>query len=113
MFEMGPRLGIKGIKMIAVGIGVEFPKVKKITLIGSYARNEAKFTSDVDLVMKYDSKDISEFAKVSLYMSQVFNIKFGMQTDIFEEREIVEGSPFHKNFLSEGVVMYERTANTD
>ena len=69
-------------------------------LFGSYARQEADAASDIDLVVfggaHFDPTDVFCIAD-DLYRLT------GKKVDVYEMREINEGSDFHRTILSEGV----------
>ena len=69
-------------------------------LFGSYARNEARAASDVDLVViggdRFDPTDVFCIAD-ELYRA------LGKDVDVYELREIDAGSPFYNAVFSEGV----------
>ncbi len=69
-------------------------------LFGSYARQEATGSSDVDLVVigreQFDPTDVFCIAD-ELYR------KLGKDVDVYELREINEGTEFYHTIFSEGV----------
>ena len=73
---------------------------KNAILFGSYARNEATPDSDIDLLViggeSFEPTDVFSIAD-ELYE------KAGKNVDVYEEREINRGSPFHRSIMNEGV----------
>ena len=64
-------------------------EVKKVTLFGSYAKNEATCNSDIDLVIDSNGK-IKGFKLFSL-ISKIEDL-FGKNVDAFEQSEITPNS---------------------
>ena len=79
--------------------------VYKVILFGSYAKNTATKTSDIDLIVDTNSK-LRGFALLKL----ILNIKEKMKKEIdgFEKYEIIEGSPIDKEIKKTGVIVYEK-----
>jgi predicted nucleotidyltransferase len=79
--------------------------IYKVTVFGSYARGNANPASDIDLMVdsKGGLKGISFFV-ASDEISKVLPIK----SDIYEQREIKEGSALYNEILREGVVIYDK-----
>ena len=73
---------------------------RKAVLFGSYARQEATGNSDIDLVViggeQFDPTDVFCIAD-ELYG------KLGKNVDVYELREINEGTDFYNSIFSEGV----------
>lgn len=79
--------------------------VYQVVLFGSYAKNQATKTSDIDLII--DSRStLKGFALLRL----IFKIQEKMQKEIdgFEMYEIVSDSPIDKEIKKTGVVVYEK-----
>ena len=79
-------------------------EVKKVTLFGSYAKNEATCNSDIDLVIDSNGK-IKGFKLFSL-ISKIEDL-FGKNVDAFEQSEITPNSLVDKEIKRTGVVIYE------
>ncbi|MBE6909892.1 MAG: nucleotidyltransferase domain-containing protein [Ruminococcaceae bacterium] len=73
---------------------------ERAVLFGSYARGEATRTSDVDLVIiggaEFDPTDVFSIA------DELFD-RLGKNVDVYELREINEGTDFYNAIFSEGV----------
>ena len=69
-------------------------------LFGSYARQEADSGSDIDLVViggsQFDPTDV-------FCIAEDLHRLTGKQVDVYELREINEGTDFYHTILSEGV----------
>lgn len=72
------------------------------TLFGSYARNEASNTSDIDLLVRggsnFDPTDIFSIA-------DELNKASGKNVDVYEQREISKTSELMKSIDREGVII--------
>ncbi|MCL2047258.1 MAG: nucleotidyltransferase domain-containing protein [Defluviitaleaceae bacterium] len=79
--------------------------IYKATVFGSYARGNATPASDIDLVVdsKGGLKGIAFFI-ASDEISKALPIK----SDIYEQREIKEGSALYNEILREGVTIYDK-----
>ena len=75
-------------------------RAAEAVLFGSYARQEATENSDVDLVViggeQFDPTDVFCIAD-ELYRT------LGKNVDVYELREINEGTDFYRTIFSEGV----------
>lgn len=79
--------------------------VKKVILFGSYAKDSATPTSDIDLVIDSDGK-LRGFALIKLICQ--IREKFQKELDCFERYEIVPESKVDNEIKDTGVVVYER-----
>ena len=79
--------------------------IYKVTVFGSYARGNATPVSDIDLVIdsKGGLKGISFFIA-----SDEISKALPMRSEIYEQREIKEGSALYNEILREGVVIYDK-----
>ena len=80
-------------------------QVRKIILFGSYSKNMATKTSDIDLVI--DTNGMLRgfaFLELVLELEQLFN----KNIDGFEFYEIIENSRIDKEIKETGVVVYEK-----
>lgn len=72
------------------------------TLFGSYARNEATASSDIDLLVnggkKFDATDIFCIA------DELYEVS-GKSVDVYEKSEIAKGSDLFSTISREGVVL--------
>lgn len=73
---------------------------EKAILFGSYARQDADATSDIDLVIvggeQFDPTDV-------LCIAEELHCTMGKPVDVYELREINTGSVFYDTILAEGV----------
>lgn len=71
-------------------------------LFGSYARNEANPQSDIDLVVvgKDTFRPFDIFA-----IAEDLHECSGKAVDVYEMREVKQGSPFYRAIMSEGVIL--------
>ena len=95
---------IKEIKSILNEILIDEP-VYKVILFGSYAKNKASISSDLDIVIDTNSK-LKGFALLKLFAK--IEEKFGKNIDAFEKYEIIENSLINKEIRETGVVVYEK-----
>lgn len=76
--------------------------IKKISIFGSYVRNEATPSSDLDILVEFP-EEISLLDHVGLEME--LSEALGMKIDLLSQNGI---SPFMKNhILDEAIVIYE------
>ena len=79
--------------------------VIRALVFGSYARGEATLFSDVDIVIDSGGRlKGMDFFIASDEISKALPLP----SDIYERREIKEGSPLHEKINKEGVLLYER-----
>lgn len=87
------------LRMIVASLLIKYGADQAI-LFGSYARQEADATSDIDLVViggnRFDPTNVFSIADDLHRMT-------GKQVDVYELREINEGTDFYHTILSEGV----------
>lgn len=79
--------------------------IKKAILFGSYAKNLATPTSDIDLVIDSDGKLLNIYFYGLL---EDLVQKLQKNVDLFEASEIQKNSPIYNNIQNEGVVIYEK-----
>ena len=75
--------------------------VKSATLFGSYARGEAKESSDVDILVDSDLKGLKFFGLVNDICDSL-----RVKADVYDVRELVEGSEIKENIKRDGVLIY-------
>lgn len=95
---------LEEIKIILKEILKNMP-VYRVILFGSYAKNTATKSSDLDLVI--DTKEqLMGFKLYSLItkMEEAFN----KQVDGFEKSEIIENSKIDEEIKRTGVIVYEK-----
>jgi len=84
---------------------LEKHSIYKVIVFGSYARGYFTSTSDIDLVI--DS--MGELKGISFFIaSNEISKMLPIKSDIYEQREIKEGSALHSEILKDGVVIYDR-----
>lgn len=79
--------------------------VYSVILFGSYAKNNATATSDLDFVID-TNEELLGFKLYSL-ISKMENI-FNKEVDAFEKCEIIENSKIDEEIKKTGVVVYEK-----
>jgi len=79
--------------------------VAKVTLFGSYAKNEATSKSDIDLILDTNSK-LKGFSLLKLI--SIIQEKLQKHIDAFEKYEILDNSPIDNEIKRTGVVVYEK-----
>jgi len=91
---------VNEIRTIVNNIAPALP-ISKVTLIGSYAKNEATEQSDIDLVV--DGRDLSD-----AYWDFLFKLEdaFSIKIDLLTARGLKD-SCLRDNFLKGGIVIYE------
>ena len=80
-------------------------EVKKAILFGSYAKNIATSSSDIDLVIDSEGKLLNIYF-YGLLEELVQNLKKNI--DIFEISEIQTNSRIYNDITKEGVIIYEK-----
>ncbi len=95
---------LEEIKLILKNILKNMP-VYNVILFGSYAKNQATKSSDLDLVI--DTRE--ELMGFKLY-SLITKIEeaFNKQVDGFEKSEIIENSKIDEEIKKTGVIVYEK-----
>ncbi len=95
---------LEEIKLILKNILENMP-VYNVILFGSYAKNQATKSSDLDLVI--DTRE--ELMGFKLY-SLITKIEeaFNKQVDGFEKSEIIENSKIDEEIKKTGVIVYEK-----
>ena len=81
-----------------------YKDITKVILFGSYARNEAKLGSDIDLMVI--GNESFKGIKTIAFMSELKE-RLGKSVDVFVEKNIDKEPNFYKNILKNGVVLYE------
>ncbi len=95
---------IEELKLILQEIFRDFA-VKRAILFGSYAKNLATSTSDIDLVI--DSE--GELLNIKFYgLLEDLVQKLQKDIDLFELSEIHENSRIYNDIQKEGVIVYEK-----
>ena len=97
-------LTINEIKETVASLVEDYP-VRRVILIGSYARGDATEKSDVDLIID-SGGDIDSWELFGLIGKIVKKMPLGV--DVFELDEIKKPSGTFDSITNEGVVIYER-----
>lgn len=79
--------------------------VYKVILFGSYAKNTATATSDIDLVI--DTNETLMGFKLYSLITKIEEI-FNKQVDGFEKSEIIENSKIDEEIKKTGVIVYAK-----
>jgi len=74
--------------------------VKKIGLFGSYARNDSKKKSDIDLLVDFEEKTFDNFIELAFELEKLFDKK----VDLLTEKGI---SPYILPYIRNEVQWYE------
>lgn len=104
MLEMGVP-GMKGVLSHEELVSVILPLLRKYgaqeaLLFGSYARGEADEESDIDLLVIGGPS----FEPTNVFcIADELNRATGKRVDVYELREVNEGSPFYRSIFHEGV----------
>lgn len=95
---------IEELKIILQEILGDFA-VKRAILFGSYAKNSATSTSDIDLVIDSEGKLLN----IKFYgLLEDLVQKLQKDIDLFEISEIHENSRIYNDIQKEGVIVYEK-----
>jgi predicted nucleotidyltransferase len=72
--------------------------VKQLGIFGSYARDEAREDSDIDLIVEFDKgmKSYDNFIEISFFLENLF----GRKIDLLTSESI---SPFFKSYIDKDV----------
>ncbi|MBQ7873913.1 MAG: nucleotidyltransferase domain-containing protein [Oscillospiraceae bacterium] len=104
------------IKQIVSPIAQNF-NIKTIYLFGSYARNEATDTSDIDLIIdraETEIKSLFQLAEVYCELEKAFNKKIDVITldSIYQSIQMPSEKYFRENVFNEMISIYkEGSAN--
>ena len=85
---------------------IEPSPIKRVIVFGSYAKNSATQSSDIDLVI--DSAGELNGINFFVYADKLAKA-LPLKSDIFELIEIKKPSPLYTTILEEGVVIYDRS----
>lgn len=101
-------LSIDSLRMLMLPV-VKHYRIKKVFLIGSYARGQATKDSDVDLVVSGGSFDgLYDFSAAIEQFEKAFNRKTDLiMEDAALKDESRSGKRFRKNVENERVLIYE------
>ncbi len=95
---------IDEIKRILAKILENMP-VYQVILFGSYAKNTATQSSDLDLII--DTRGALMGFKLFSLITQIEET-FQKEVDAFEKTEIIENSKIDKEIKKAGIVVYEK-----
>jgi len=97
-------LSIEEIKSYITPVVEKYP-VEKVILFGSYARGDAKETSDVDLIV--DSRGRLLNRKIFALGGDLL-LALPVRVDVYDILEIANPSAMYENIRKEGVIIYDR-----
>ena len=98
-------LSIEEIKSYIEPVVEKYP-IEKVILFGSYARGDAKETSDVDLVVESGGK--MRNIKIFTLGGELLNA-LPVRVDVYDILEIANPSAMYENIRKEGVIIYENS----
>jgi len=96
-------LSIEEIKSYIIPVVEKYP-VEKVILFGSYARGDAKETSDIDLVVESGGK---------MWNRKIFALggdllmALPVRVDVYDILEIANPSNMYENIRKDGVILYD------
>jgi len=96
-------LSIEEIKSYIIPVVEKYP-IEKVILFGSYARGDAKETSDVDLVVESGGKMRNR--KIFALGGDLLDV-LPVRVDVYDILEITNPSLMYENIRKEGVVIYD------
>jgi len=96
-------LSIEEIKSYITPVVKKYP-VEKVILFGSYARGDAKETSDVDLIVESGGR---LFNRKIFALGGDLLVALPVRVDVFDILEIANPSLMYKNIQKDGVVIYD------
>ena len=96
-------LSIKSIKLKCSPIFRKYPEVECAFLYGSYARQEATYESDVDLLVVCHNMGL-DFFEMARELEEIL----GKEVDLQTQEQLTGRDCFTDNFLIEGVRIYEK-----
>ena len=105
------EMEIKGILTIAQIKKIIMPildenHINKCYLFGSYARNEAREDSDVDLLLDTDITGLDFFT-----LMENLRVALHKKVDVLRLKDISDNNPISLVVLKEGALIYENTNN--
>lgn len=103
----GDILSIEAIKFLVIPIAKKY-EIKRISVFGSYARNEAKKESDVDLIIDGGMhKGLIEYMKIVESFEESLGKKVDLITRLAIEEDKTEvGKRFRQNVEKEEIEIY-------
>jgi len=96
-------LSIDEIKSYIAPVVEKYP-VEKVILFGSYARGDAKETSDIDLVVESGGKMMN--TKIFTLGGELLGV-LPVRVDVYDILEIANTSVMYENIRKEGVIVYD------
>jgi predicted nucleotidyltransferase len=100
----------KALRSLAARLAGEHPEIVKISVFGSFARDEAAPGSDVDLLLVLKASDLPFPERAGHYRPRRFPIGLDIFAYSADEmrRMLAEGNSFLKRALAEAVTLFER-----
>jgi hypothetical protein len=96
-------LSIEEIKTYIKPVVERYP-VDKVILYGSYARGDARDSSDIDLVV--ESRGRLRNRKIFALGGELLDV-LPVRVDVYDILEIANSSAMYKNMQKEGVIIYD------
>ena len=96
-------LSIEEIKSYIIPVVEKYP-IEKVILFGSYARGDAKETSDVDLIVESGGH---LFNRKIFALGGDLLMALPVRVDVYDILEIANPSLMYENIQKDGVVIYD------
>jgi len=96
-------LSIEEIKSYITPVVEKYP-IEKVILFGSYARGDAKETSDVDLIVESGGK---MWNRKIFALGGDLLVALPVRVDVYDILEIANPSNMYENIRKDGVVIYD------
>jgi len=103
---VGQQSAVNTVKQFAEAIKAQGVSLRTVILFGSYARNEQREWSDIDVALVADEfigvsfEDIKRFMDVTIQKPYFF-----IESHTFNTREFEQGSPFIEEIKRTGMVI--------
>ena len=98
-------LSIEEIKSYIIPVVEKYP-VEKVILFGSYARGDAKETSDIDLVVESGGK---MWNRKIFALGGDLLVALPVRVDVYDILEIANPSNMYENIRKDGVIIHENS----
>lgn len=96
----------RSIEEVVRRVASKYPQIDRVTLFGSFARNEAGPNSDIDLRVEYDESGTFTMLDLAGFSDQV-RYETGREVDVVSRRRI-DNPSLDQAIRIEGTVLYER-----